>query len=345
MKLGIYLNSQHPETDDPTRRAAETLEQARLIGILGFDSIWAGEHHVTPGFHYFPQFPLLQRVATVVEGLWIGTNLILLPLHNPIELAEVGAFMDVVTGGRFMFGVGLGYRTEEFAIYGIPMSERVSRLTEGIEIVRRLWSEDRVTHRGRHWQFDGATVRPRPLQSPIPPVLIGAQVKAAIARAARIADGWLAVPIPRLDEIAEQVILFTSTRAAAGLPPSRHICRLIEVGCAGDEDTAFRRVAPYLLEKYASYASWGLQDVSLDRNANPEQQLRGLATERFVIGTTAQVADMLIAQHHAGITHAIMRVSWPGMPQDDILAGIELLGRDVLPEVRRRIGQSMAATS
>src|SRR5215831_5544733 len=101
LKLGIYLNTQHPEGDDPARRLAETLEQARLIRSLGFDSIWAGEHHATPGFHFYPQLPLLQRVAVEAEGLAIGTNLILLPLHNPVEIAEIGAFMDVVTGGRF----------------------------------------------------------------------------------------------------------------------------------------------------------------------------------------------------------------------------------------------------
>ena len=105
MQLGIYLNSQHPASDDPARRFAETLEQVRLIRSLGFDSIWAGEHHVTPGFHYFPQQALLQRIAAEAEGLWIGTNVTLLPLHNPIELAEIGAFMDVITGGKFLLGM------------------------------------------------------------------------------------------------------------------------------------------------------------------------------------------------------------------------------------------------
>jgi alkanesulfonate monooxygenase SsuD/methylene tetrahydromethanopterin reductase-like flavin-dependent oxidoreductase (luciferase family) len=98
MKLGIYLNSQHPLSDDPARRFAETAEQVRLVRSLGFDSIWAGEHHITPGFHFFPQFPLLNRIAAEAEGLWIGTNVTLLPLHNPIELAEHSAF-HVVTGG------------------------------------------------------------------------------------------------------------------------------------------------------------------------------------------------------------------------------------------------------
>jgi alkanesulfonate monooxygenase SsuD/methylene tetrahydromethanopterin reductase-like flavin-dependent oxidoreductase (luciferase family) len=336
MKLGVYLNSQHPASDDPARHLAETLEQVRLIRSLGFDSIWAGEHHVTPGFHFFPQLALLQRAAPEAEGLWIGTNVALLPFHNPVELAEVGAFMDVMTGGRFLLGVGLGYRTEEYAIYGVPMSERASRLAEGVEVIRRLWSEDCVTHRGRHWQFSDATIAPRPLQSPRPPIIVGAQVEAAIKRAAKIGDGWLLVPIPTLDQLAPQMSLFKSARSAAGLPPSEHICRLLEVGCAPDEDSAFRRIAPFLMEKYKAYFSWGLEGLTLDPNAAPETQLRSLAANRFAVGTPAQVANALVAQHRTGITHLAMRVSWPGMGQDDILAGIELLGRQVLPEVRRR---------
>jgi len=338
MKLGVYLNAQHPAGDDPARRFAETLEQARLIRSLGFDSIWGGEHHATPGFHYFPLLPMLQRLAAEVPGLEIGTNLVLLPLHNPVEIAEVGAFLDVLTGGRFLLGVGLGYRPEEFAIFGVPMAERVSRLTEGVEIIRRLWTEDKVTHRGRHWTFENVTIRPRPIQSPCPPILVGSQVPAGIARAARIADGWLVVPLPRVDEFAAQARAFTAARAGAGLSPSPHVCRLLEVVCAPDEETAIRRAAPYLLEKYAAYLSWGLEGVSLDPKAPPEVQLRGLATNRFAIGSPAQVADALVAQHAAGATHLTMRVSWPGMPQADVLAGIELLGRRVLPEVRRRTG-------
>jgi len=335
MKLGIYLNSQHRERDDPARRLAETLEQARMIRALGFDSIWAGEHHLVPGFHYFPQLPLLVRIAVEAEGLMLGTHVTLLPLHNPVELAEIGAFLDLASGGKFLLGVGLGYRPEEFAAFGVPMGERVSRLTEGVEIIRRLWTEDRVTHQGRHWQFSDASIRPRPLQSR-PPILIGAQAEPAIQRAARIGDGWLLVPTPTMEKLSEQMALYRSARSAAKLPMQEHICRLYEVACASDEETAFRRVAPYLLEKYASYAAWGLGGVAEKRDGAPEEQLRRLAKDRFAIGTPAQVTDALLAQHRAGITQVAMRVSWPGMGQNDILASIELIGRNVLPEVRRR---------
>jgi alkanesulfonate monooxygenase SsuD/methylene tetrahydromethanopterin reductase-like flavin-dependent oxidoreductase (luciferase family) len=336
MQLGIYLNSQHPVSDDPARRFAETLEQVRLIRSLGFDSIWAGEHHITPGFHFFPQFSLLQRIAADAEGLWLGTNVTLLPLHNPVEIAEVGAFMDVITEGKFLLGVALGYRPEEFAMYGVPMSERASRLAEAVGIIRQLWSGERLTHKGRHWQFSNATIAPRPRQTPTPPIIIGAQVEAAIARAAKIGDGWLVVPIPTLEQLARQMASYTRARTAANLPMSRYICRLIEVGCAQDEETAYRRVGPHLIEKYKAYFSWGLEGLTLDPKAPPEQQFRSLARNRFAVGSPSQVIDMLLAHHRAGINHLSMRVSWPGMGQDDILAGIELLGRKVVPEVRRQ---------
>jgi len=337
MKLGIYLNSQHPGGDDPARRFAETLEQVRLMRQLGFDSVWGGEHHITDGFHYFPLMPMLQRLAAEAEGMYLGTNIVLLPLHNPVEMAEIGAFLDVISGGKFMLGVGLGYREEEFAVFGVPIKQRVSRMVEGIEIIRRLWSEDGVTHRGRHWQLDNITIRPRPIQTPRPPILVAAQVDAALERAAQISDGWCIVPVTTLDQVAREAEIFRKARAAAGLPPSEHFVRLYEVVCAPDEETALRRAAPFLLEKYAAYASWGLPGLRFNKEARPEEQLKGLAANRFGVGTPEQVTKALIDQYRIGVTHLTMRVSWPGMKQDDILAGIELLGTKVLPEVRRQI--------
>ena len=173
--------------------------------------------------------------------------------------------------------------------------------TEAVEIIRRLWSEDRVTHSGRHWQFSDAAIAPRPLQAPRPPILIGAQVDAAIARAARIGDGWLSVPTSTLDQVDAQLSAFKSARSAAKLPPAQHFCRLLEVGCAQDNETAIRRSAPFLMEKYKSYASWGLDGVTLDPDAAPEQQFRALLSKRFAVGAPASVVDMLVAQHRSGI--------------------------------------------
>ena len=337
MKLGVFLNSQHAATDDPKRRFDEMVEQVRVMRQLGFDSVWGGEHHITDGYHYFPLLPLMQRLAGEAEGMEIGTNIVLLPLHNPMEIAEIGAFLDVITGGKFNLGVGLGYRPEEFDMFGVPIKQRVGRMVEGVEIIRRLWREDNVTHNGTYWQFENMTIRPQPLHNPHPPILIAAQVDAAVERAAKIADGWAIVPTPRVDEIADHVEKFNVSRAAAGLVPSRHFVRLYEAACAKDEETALRRTAPFLLEKYASYMAWGLPGLKLDKGDAPEEQLRKLARNRFGIGTPEQVIEALMNQHRIGITHLAMRVSWPGMPQADILASLELIGTEVLPEVRRRI--------
>jgi alkanesulfonate monooxygenase SsuD/methylene tetrahydromethanopterin reductase-like flavin-dependent oxidoreductase (luciferase family) len=165
---------------------------------------------------------------------------------------------------------------------------------------------------------------------------VGTQVPAGVARAARIADGWTAVPVPTVGEFGEQAALFAAARTAAGLPPSRHVCRLIEVACASDEASAIRRAAPYLLAKYQAYLSWGIPGITLDPGASPEDQLRQLATNRFAVGSPREVAAALLALHRAGATQAVMRVGWPGMPQKDILESLERLGREVLPEVRRR---------
>jgi len=337
MKLGVYLNAQHPRADDPGRRFAETVEQVRLLKKLGFDSIWGGEHHITDDYHYFPLLPFLQRLAAEAEGMELGTNVVLLPLHNPMEIAEITAFLDVISGGKFQLGVGLGYRQEEFDMFGVPIKQRVSRLSEGVDIIKQLWSGEGVKHDGRHWQFENMTISPQPAAKPRPPILIGAHVDAAVERAARIGDGWCITPTSRVDELETMVGNFYTARAAAGLPKSEHLVRLYEVTCAEDEETALQRSAPFLLAKYAAYASWGLPGLSFNAEDAPEVQLKSLAADRFGVGTPEQVIEALMAQHRVGITHVTMRMSWPGMPQDDILSSMELIGTKVLPEVRRRI--------
>ena len=139
--------------------------------------------------------------------------MVLLPLHNPVEIAEIGAFLDVITGGQFMLGVGLGYRPEEFQIFGVTIAERVSRLAEGVEIIRRLWTEDNVTHRGRHWSFENVTIRPRPAPAAAPAHPDGLAGPGRHQARGPIADGWLVVPVPRVDEFAAQAQAFTAARA------------------------------------------------------------------------------------------------------------------------------------
>ncbi len=122
--------------------------------------------------------------------------------------------VDVISGGRLILGVGAGYAPEEFAAFGVSLKERGSRLDEAVPLIQRLWSEDNVTHEGRHYRITNATVSPRPVQRP--PLWSAGWVEPAIRRAGRLGDAWLGGPSAMLDELAACVRLFREARTAAG---------------------------------------------------------------------------------------------------------------------------------
>ncbi len=344
MKMGIYLNSQHPEDDDPSVQLAGLVEQVKLAERLGFDSIWAASNHLTDGFHFFPQLTLLSHLAAFSGEITLGTNLVLLPLHRPVDIAEQVALIDQACGGRFILTVGQGYRPEEFAAFGVPFEQRLPRMVEGIEVIRRLWNEERVDHEADWFSLKGATVRPGPRQEGGPPIWVGATTDRAIKRAGRISDAFMATPNADNAEIGRQVEVFNTARSEAGLPPAADTGRMIEVYCHQDGDEARLRARPHLLTKDAAYAQWGLTGsagsaAAAASTVDDDAAFAALAQNRFVIGSPEEVTDQLVAQHRdLGMTHLAMRVAWPGSAASDAIDCIELLGAEVLPRVRSRLG-------
>jgi probable F420-dependent oxidoreductase len=333
-RFGLYLCSQHPETDDPERRFGELVEQVRVARDVGFDSIWAGEHHVPAPFHYFTQFPLLARLAADAGEMTVGTNLVLAPLQHPLHVAEQGAMLDVITGGRFVLGVGLGFRQIEFDALGIPFGEKVSRMTEAIEVIDALWSKDEVHHEGRHFRLDGVGIRPRPVQRPRPPIWVGATVDAAVERAASVGDAWLMTSLPTMADLRAQVDRYRAALERHGRPFPADFPRMLEVHVAADGAAARARAGPHLLTKYAAYADWGQREL-MPPGSDLDQPFEDLARDRFVVGEPDEVVAGLRRQRdELGVTHVAMRVQWPGMPPDHALECIELLGREVLPQLR-----------
>jgi len=341
LKMGIYLNSQHPEDEDAGAHLRAIIEQVKLAERLGFDSVWAGEHHLTDGFHFFPQLALLSHLAAYSGDMNLGTNLVLLPLHPPVDIAEQVALIDQLCGGRFILTLGQGYRQEEFDAFGVDIKDRLARFVDGIQVIRRLWSERDVDHETEWYSLAGATVRPAPAQPGGPPIWIGASAERAIKRAGRLADAFMAMPNATKGEVTSQLQMFGDARAQAGLAPALEAGRLIEVFCHSDSGEARRRVAPHLLTKYAAYASWGLQNSGSDENVegqSVEEQFSHLAKDRFVVGDPDEVVEGLVAQHQeVGLTHLTMRVTWPGSDPAHAMECIELLGTEVLPRVRRRL--------
>ncbi|HEX2056554.1 MAG TPA: LLM class flavin-dependent oxidoreductase, partial [Nitrospiraceae bacterium] len=150
----------------------ETLRECERAEAAGFDSIWLGEHHNNRVLYPAPLVGLA-AIASRTSAILLGTGVLLLPLHHPVTIAEEGAMVDVISGGRLILGVGAGYAPEEFAAFGSPLKERGSRLEESASLLQRLWTETNVSHHGRHYHVDNATVTPRPVQRPRPPIWFG----------------------------------------------------------------------------------------------------------------------------------------------------------------------------
>src|SRR5438128_2391505 len=171
----------------------QTIEECGRAEAAGFDSVWLGEHHNSAVLHPTP-LVRLAAIASRTQRLRLGTGVLLLPLYHPLAVAEEAAMVDVISRGRLVLGVGTGYAPEEFAAFDVSIKERGSRMDEAVPLIKRLWSEEKVTHEGRHYRMTNATVSPRPVQRPGPPLWFAGWVAPAIRRAARLGEAWLGGP-------------------------------------------------------------------------------------------------------------------------------------------------------
>ena len=148
MRVGLFISLEHAPEDDVRVRFEDLLEFVRAARDAGFDFIHAGQHLLVPQFQYLQSLPVLARVAAEAGEMEIGTDVLLLALYHPVHVAELAATLDVICGGRFSLGVGLGYRDVEFDSLGIEKRTRLARFLESIELIKRLWTQDVVTFKG-----------------------------------------------------------------------------------------------------------------------------------------------------------------------------------------------------
>jgi len=298
--------------DGPPKRFAELVEQARLADRLGYASITKGMHHSAAPWRDLQPFPFLSRIMAEAPSVRLNFGLALLSLHKPLDIAEQIATVDVMSGGRVIFGVALGYRDVEYLAFGTGQKERVRRFEENLAAIKRPWTEDAVDMTGSHFTLAGAPVGTKPLQKPHPPIWIGANADPAIRRAARLGDCWYVNPHNRIDTIVRQVEVYKRALDEVGKPFPREFPARREVFVARSREEAIRVCAPYL-------------------GAEFEELLR----DRFVLGSPDEVAEAILKLHRAtGINHLIMSVQRPGMPQSLVLDELRMLAEDVFPRVR-----------
>ena len=196
MKFGYFGLNMGPFCD-----AENMASLVRLVEEVGFESIWTGEHVVlidpqAPPSPAPPETPFLDTIAALAfaaahsRKLLLGSGIILLPQRNPVVLAKELAGVDVLSGGRLLFGAGVGYVPGEYETLGIPFAERGARMDEHIDVIRTLWTQEKPQFSGRFTNFSGIQSRPLPLQRPHPPIHVGGMSTAAHRRAIARGNGW-----------------------------------------------------------------------------------------------------------------------------------------------------------
>lgn len=328
MDLGIYDLTQYDAAKSQTEVWQTVRDMAVLVDESGFDSLWFGEHHVTSEDQYIQSPIAMAAAAEVTSNVRLGAGSMLLPLHNPVHAAELAASIDVVSDGRLVLACGLGYRDEEFDVFGVDKSSRVGRLEEGIEVMRRVWTEDHVNYDGRVFQFEDVTINPKPVQDPHPPLLVAGYVDAAGERAARIGDSWYFGNLASREELARQFTVYRDAVAEHGREDETFTPPVMREGYVlPDEDEAFETVKPYLQSKFESYTDWGLDGIDL------EGDFRDAAEGRFLVGSPETVLEEIERYHDLGVEEITLRVQFPGMDPADARRSIETIADEVLPHL------------
>lgn len=341
MNVGLFLSAQHASGSmaEHVRLHAEQVREARAAGFV---SVFAGQHYISNPYQMLHPIPLLARLSAEAEGMTIGAGVLLAPMYNPVELLELASCMDAITGGRFVLGLGLGYRDVEFDAFAVPREKRVRYLEEALTLLPRLWTEEGVRHRSERVILEGVTYPNRLERRPHPPLWVAANNDAAVTRAARLGDAWFLNPHAKLEVVERQMAIYRQARAEAGRPEAEVVPMLKEVLVAESAEEAWADARPYLEEKYRVYVSWG-QGKVLPEGDDLDQSFEKLQSDRFVVGDPDQVVEGLGRYvERLGVNHFALRLQWAGergsLPQEKVLRSIRLLGRHVIPELARRYG-------
>jgi alkanesulfonate monooxygenase SsuD/methylene tetrahydromethanopterin reductase-like flavin-dependent oxidoreductase (luciferase family) len=332
MDFGIMLGD-HPTKVPGKEHFDAILRQVEASQEAGFTYLLIGQHFLFPGgSRWLQPVPTLARLAGEVgPETRLATQIIIAPLYSPVMLAEELATLDIVTDGRLDVGLGIGYLPYEYEVMGVPYEERIPRFEEGIELMRRLWANDRVDFHGTYYSVPDGHVHVRPLQQPGPPLWLGAQTKTGIRRAARLGDAWPITPQVSAAELPERLGIFVDEREKLGKPVGRQPLRR-EIVVGTDREDAIAKAIEMAQPWYLQMASMGTKEVDPSEVID---QMRDIVTRSFVLGDAAECAEQLRSiGATAPVNPVVTRANWPGMSGEDMVAYVEDLGRELLPSMR-----------
>jgi probable F420-dependent oxidoreductase len=335
IQLALYSSIANPPRGERLAQCVdETSAEAQLAESCGFDAIFFGEHHQDrDGFLPSPLI-VAAAMAARTTRLKVGTSVILLPLYHPVHVAEDVATLDIISHGRAILGVGLGYQAADFAMFGVPQAERVARFEESVAIIRHCWSGTRFSFAGTHYQLNEIQMLPRPLQRPAPPLWIGGWAPGAVRRAGRLGDAWVAGPSMPLEPMRRLSQQYREAADAAGREPCVILMR--DAWVARSREEAERIYGPEVMTAYKYY--WRNQALAFQGIDSEEAfTLENLAQDRLILGTPDECVQQIHRWHEAlGTNYVLLRLRHAhsgGPPHTEIMRAIELFGSHVLPQL------------
>ena len=332
MKFGLYASIANPPRGEHLDRAIdETIAEAQLAESVGFDSCFFGEHHQDKdGFLPSPLI-VAAAVAARTRTLRVGTTVILLPLHHPVRLAEDVITLDLVSKGRVVLGVGIGYQPADFQAFAVPMDERLARFEESFELLRLCFAGEPFSFRGKHYVLDDVRVMPRPYHKSGPPLWIGASVPAAARRAGRIADGFVGTPSTSMANASALATIYAAAAWEAGRPAQ--VIQMRDAWVAATRAEADAVYGPHVMTAYRYYWENKLAEFR-SLPAGTPFTLENLAPDRLVLGDPETcVREFQRWQKATGADYFLLRLRHAhsgGPPHEKIMEAIRLFGERVL---------------
>ena len=319
IKFGYQFDFRNPpgSPDSFVDLYGDMVMQAEYCDRAGFDSIWLTEHHFTDDGYLPALMPAAAAILARTRRVTLGTFVLLAPFYHPVKLAEDAAVVDVISNGRLRLGIGLGYRAEEFAGFGIKREERFGRTIETIDIMKRAWTGERFDFDGKYFKLRGVRVLPVPASKPHPELLWGAGAPAGIRRAAKLNMSFACVGGRK-----EIGIYHEALKAEGKHPANFSVVTSRVVYVADSEEHAWRDTRDALMYQAAHYAKWlsaasGTDESKVLIRPDPDRLRRtsvlGNAVEvtaklRGIIDST-QMTELNIATQLPGLNPALARRS------------------------------------
>ena len=308
----------------------EALREVTRAEELGFDSVWMEEHHSVTN-HYWPSpLTVLAGFATRTARLMLGTDILVAPFYHPVRLVEDATLVDIMSGGRLTLGMAIGYKPDEFALYGADLARRGARFEEQLAIMKALWTGEPIEFKGRYYTVTGR-LEPPPVSRPHPPVWIGGWGDITLRRAATLGDNWIPGPTADLKRLLDGKRSFLANREAAGRAAPVTEWPLTRDVIIADTDREARELAEtHIMVAYRKEYAGGWRHPFID--ASIATDLDRLMEDRFIIGGPDEcIRKVRRFVEQYGMTHLICRTFFPGMPHRHIMRELELIAREVMP--------------